>query len=152
MQKIDKVVGSKLEKLLKEQDGEKVDLSEVIQEAKDALIEEIKPITIDLGVNTLFKKKVRDKILNDKRLDSRDYDQVRELSGKVNLLARTHGSAVFQRGLTQVMTVTTLGAPSLKQLIESPEGEETKRYIHHYSMPGYSAGEVGRLDGQAEEK
>jgi polyribonucleotide nucleotidyltransferase len=145
MQKIDKVVGSKLEKLLKEQDGEKVDLSEVIQEAKDALIEEIKPITIDLGVNTLFKKKVRDKILNDKRLDSRDYDQVRELSGKVNLLARTHGSAVFQRGLTQVMTVTTLGAPSLKQLIESPEGEETKRYIHHYSMPGYSVGEVGRF-------
>jgi polyribonucleotide nucleotidyltransferase len=54
---------------------------------------------------------------------------------------------MFKRGLTQVLTVTTLGAPSLHQLIESATGEESKRYIHHYSMPPYSMGEVGRMGG-----
>jgi polyribonucleotide nucleotidyltransferase len=60
-------------------------------------------------------------------------------------LPRTHGSAMFKRGQTQVLTVATLGAPSLEQLIESPSGEESKRYIHHYSMPPYSVGETGRM-------
>ena len=58
---------------------------------------------------------------------------------------RTHGSAMFKRGQTQVLTVATLGSPSLEQLIESPEGETAKRYMHHYSMPPYSVGETGRV-------
>ena len=72
-------------------------------------------------------------------------DDLRELSSEVSILPRTHGSGIFQRGDTQVLSIVTLGAPSLEQLIESPEGEAAKSYIHHYYMPPYSVGEVGRM-------
>jgi polyribonucleotide nucleotidyltransferase len=93
----------------------------------------------------LVKQEVRKMVLSKKRPDGRKPDEIRELSAKVEILPRTHGSAIFQRGQTQVLTVTTLGPPSLEQFIESAEGEETKRYIHHYSMPPYSIGETGRF-------
>lgn len=93
----------------------------------------------------LFKKEVRNMILAGKRPDGRKLDQVRELYAEVGLLPRTHGSGLFQRGQTQVMTIATLGASSLEQFIETAEGEETKRYIHHYSMPPYATGETGRI-------
>lgn len=93
----------------------------------------------------LFKKEVRSMILAGKRPDGRKLDQVRELHAEVGFLPRTHGSGLFQRGQTQVMSIATLGAPSLEQFIETAEGEETKRYIHHYSMPPYATGETGRI-------
>jgi len=93
-----------------------------------------------------WKKIFKKKVLNGKRVDGRSFIQVRPLEIEVGVLPRTHGSAMFKRGLTQVLTVTTLGAPSLQQLIESATGEESKRYIHHYSMPPYSTGEAGRYD------
>ncbi len=80
-----------------------------------------------------------------KRVDGRKIDEIRELGGQVGVLPRTHGSAIFQRGLTQALSVVTLGSPRMEQLIESAEGEESKRYIHHYSMPPYSVGETGRM-------
>lgn len=80
-----------------------------------------------------------------KRPDGRGIDEIRELSSRVSVLPRVHGSAIFQRGITQVLTVATLGSPRNDQLIESAEGEESKRYIHHYSMPPYSVGEAGRV-------
>ena len=82
-----------------------------------------------------------------KRIDGRKLDEIRELKIETHLLPRTHGSALFQRGLTQVMAVATLGPTSLEQYIETPEGEATKRYIHHYFSPPYSNGETGRMDG-----
>ncbi|MCL5090620.1 MAG: polyribonucleotide nucleotidyltransferase, partial [Patescibacteria group bacterium] len=94
-----------------------------------------------------WKKIFREKVLSGKRLDGRALTEVRPIEVEVGILPRTHGSAMFKRGLTQVLTVTTLGAPSLQQLIESATGEESKRYIHHYSMPPYSTGEVGRVGG-----
>jgi polyribonucleotide nucleotidyltransferase len=101
---------------------------------------------IEEALDTLFKKQVRDNILTkEKRFDGRKIDEIRPLSADVGILPRTHGSAVFARGQTQVLTVATLGTPSLEQLIESPTGEESKRYIHHYSMPPYSVGETGRV-------
>lgn len=101
---------------------------------------------IEEALDTLFKKKVREDILTrGKRFDGRKIDEVRPITGEVGLLPRTHGSACFARGQTQVLTVATLGTPSLEQLIESPMGEEAKRYIHHYSMPPYSVGETGRV-------
>lgn len=101
---------------------------------------------IEEALDALFKKQVRDNILTKaKRFDGRKIDEIRPLSVDVGMLPRTHGSAVFQRGQTQVLTVATLGTPSLEQLIESPTGEEAKRYIHHYSMPPYSVGETGRV-------
>jgi polyribonucleotide nucleotidyltransferase len=84
-------------------------------------------------------------ISKQKRVDGRKLDELRELGAQVSILPRTHGSAIFQRGLTQTLTVATLGSPRMEQLIESAEGEESKRYIHHYSMPPYSVGEAGRI-------
>lgn len=102
--------------------------------------------SIETALDTLFKKKVREDILTKgKRVDGRKADELRPLDVQVGLLARTHGSAIFARGQTQALTVATLGTPSLEQLIESPMGEESKRYIHHYSMPPYSVGETGRV-------
>lgn len=92
-----------------------------------------------------WKKNFRERVLAGKRIDGRSVDEVRPIEIEVGILPRTHGSAMFKRGLTQVLTITTLGAPSLQQLIESATGEESKRYIHHYSMPPYSMGEVGRF-------
>jgi len=97
-------------------------------------------------IDYLTKESIRQKILKErKRIDKRGPDDIRPLSAEVSVLPRTHGSGLFQRGETQVLSVVTLGSPSLEQLIESPEGEEAKRYIHHYYMPPYSVGEIGRL-------
>jgi len=93
----------------------------------------------------LFKSEVRKLVLSGKRPDGRKHDEIRPLSAEVGVLPRTHGSAIFNRGQTQALSIATLGAPSLGQTIESAEGEETKRYMHHYSMPPYSSGETGRV-------
>src|SRR5581483_8275090 len=91
-------------------------------------------------------KVIRENILTKgDRPDGRKVDEVRPISCMVSVLPRTHGSAIFQRGDTQGLTVVTLGSPRMEQLIESAEGEESKRYIHHYSMPPYSVGETGRM-------
>jgi len=80
-----------------------------------------------------------------KRVDGRGIDDIRELGAEVGILPRTHGTGLFHRGDTQVLSVATLGSPGLEQLIEGPEGQEKKRYIHHYNFPPYSVGEVGRV-------
>ncbi|MEK7551459.1 MAG: polyribonucleotide nucleotidyltransferase [Patescibacteria group bacterium] len=93
----------------------------------------------------MFKGIRADVLKNKKRADGRKIDEIRQIDAKVGLLPRTHGSAIFQRGDTQALTVVTLGSPKMEQLIESAGGEEIKRYIHHYSMPPYSVGETGRM-------
>ncbi|MBI2405341.1 polyribonucleotide nucleotidyltransferase [Candidatus Gottesmanbacteria bacterium] len=101
---------------------------------------------VETALDTLFKKKVRQQVLEKgRRVDGRALDEIRPIEIEVGILPRTHGSAMFKRGTTQALTVATLGTPSLEQLIESPAGEESKRYIHHYSMPPYSVGETGRM-------
>jgi polyribonucleotide nucleotidyltransferase len=82
---------------------------------------------------------------NGKRADGRKMDEVRAIQASVGILPRTHGSAIFQRGITQALSIVTLGSPRMEQLIESAEGEETKRYIHHYSGLPYSFGQTGRV-------
>jgi polyribonucleotide nucleotidyltransferase len=78
----------------------------------------------------------------DKRVDGRRFDQIRELSAEVALLPRTHGTGLFSRGETQVLSIATLGAPGLEQSLEGVEGVGTKRYMHHYNFPPYSVGET----------
>ncbi len=91
----------------------------------------------------LQKKIVREWLKRDKRrVDGRRMDQIRPLAAEVNLLPRTHGSALFTRGQTQVMTVATLAPLREAQLLDGIDEEETKRYMHHYNMPGYSTGEA----------
>lgn len=93
----------------------------------------------------LKKKEIRKVILSGKRVDGRKHDEIRPLSAEVGVLPRVHGSGLFSRGQTQALTVATLASPSFTQLIETAEGEETKRYMHHYSMPPFSVGEAGRM-------
>ena len=91
----------------------------------------------------LQKFVVRRWLLDDgKRVDGRTLDQIRPLNAEVNLLGRTHGSAMFTRGQTQVLTVATLGLVGEQQLLDGIDEEETKRYMHHYNMPAYSVGET----------
>ncbi|OGD86337.1 polyribonucleotide nucleotidyltransferase [Candidatus Curtissbacteria bacterium RBG_16_39_7] len=88
---------------------------------------------------------IRDKILSGKRLDGRKVDEIRPIDAKVGIFPRTHGSALFRRGETQIISIVTLGSPALEQLIEGMTGEETKRYMHHYNFPPFSTGEVKRI-------
>lgn len=94
----------------------------------------------------LMKEEGRRMILEDDiRPDDRKLTEIREITCEVDLLPRVHGSAMFKRGATQALTITTLGAPSMGQLIEDAEGEEERHYIHHYNMPPYASGETGRF-------
>ena len=92
------------------------------------------------------KKIVRRWLLVDKkRVDGRNMNQIRPLAAEVGILPRTHGSGLFTRGQTQVLTTVTLGAMSDCQLLEGLDSETEKRYMHHYNMPGYSTGEAKSL-------
>ena len=89
------------------------------------------------------KAVVRNYILKEhKRVDGRRLDEIRPLSAEVAVLPRTHGSGLFQRGQTQVLSVVTLGPMSEIQLLDGIDLEETKRYMHHYNFPAYSVGEA----------
>ncbi len=91
----------------------------------------------------LQKQIVRRWLLDEKkRVDGRRMDEIRPLNAEVGLLPRTHGSGLFTRGQTQVLTIATLAPVSEAQLLDGIDEEETKRYMHHYNMPGYSVGEA----------
>lgn len=99
-------------------------------------------------VYKLQKKIVRNMVLNEnRRPDERGFDQVRPISCEVGVLPRTHGTGLFTRGLTQVMTVATLGALGDVQILDGLGEEEFKRYMHHYNFPSYSVGEVRPMRG-----
>ncbi|HOB90351.1 MAG: polyribonucleotide nucleotidyltransferase [Bacillota bacterium] len=99
--------------------------------------------TIDMVLDNIEKEIVRQMILNERtRVDGRALDEVRTITCKVGVLPRVHGSGLFQRGQTQVMTVCTLGTIGDEQLLDGLSEEESKRYIHHYNFPPYSVGEV----------
>lgn len=96
--------------------------------------------------NALTKKIVRQRILSDQvRIDGRGLTDIRQLTAEVEVLPRVHGSAIFERGETQIMGVTTLNMLKLEQTIDSLSPVKVKRYIHHYNFPPYSTGETGRV-------
>lgn len=148
IKEIEKETAKIIDEVLKSEVAGKVDTSALagVIEQMVEVYPEIKKTKIKAVVDNFFKKAARNKILQRRiRLDGRKPDQIRNLSADIGVLPRTHGSAVFERGETQALTIVTLGAPSLEQLIESMEREESKRYIHHYYMPPYSVGETGRF-------
>ncbi len=102
------------------------------------------PALIDETIYKFEKMTVRRMILREhKRPDGRGLEEIRPLAAEVDILPRTHGSALFTRGQTQALTVTTLGAMSEIQRLDGLDTSEvSKRYIHHYNMPGYSTGEA----------
>ena len=95
------------------------------------------------AIYKLEKKCVRDMIFYEhKRVDGRKIDEIRPLSCEIDLLPRVHGSALFTRGQTQVLSITTLGMISEEQTLDGLDNEETKRYMHQYNFPAYSVGEA----------
>ena len=123
---------------------------ENIRQIKEKLVErytEEHPEWLDLIDDAVYKfqkKTVRKMILKDhKRPDGREITEIRPLSAEIDILPRTHGSGMFKRGQTQVLTVTTLGALAEIQKLDGLDTRETtKRYMHHYNFPSYSVGET----------
>ncbi|MDI2028413.1 polyribonucleotide nucleotidyltransferase [Saccharopolyspora sp. TS4A08] len=101
---------------------------------------------IGAAFRSLTKKLVRQRIIRDQvRIDGRSLTDIRSLSAEVGVIPRTHGSALFERGETQILGVSTLNMLRLEQTIDSLSPETTKRYMHHYNFPPYSTGETGRV-------
>ena len=124
----EEMISSFQEKLTSQEVGE-----EGIKLAKDVF---------DKETENIFKKNILE---NEKRPDLRKLDEVREIIPEVAILPRVHGSGMFARGLTRILSVVTLGPPGDTQIIESMEISEKKRFMHHYNFPPYSSGETGRM-------
>ncbi|HEX6356926.1 polyribonucleotide nucleotidyltransferase [Actinophytocola sp.] len=134
------------------------------KQEREAKIDEIKAATLEkvgaveggafegrekevgAAFRSLNKKLVRQRILRDKvRIDGRGLTDIRQLSAEVALIPRAHGSALFERGETQILGVTTLNMLRMEQQIDSLSPETHKRYLHHYNFPPFSTGETGRV-------
>ena len=116
---------------------------------KDAIVERFSGEYPDIDsrmeelIYKIQKKIVRRWLIEDhKRVDGRQIDEIRPLAAEVGLLPRVHGSGMFTRGQTQVLTCATLGTMKEAQELDGIDNEDTKRYMHHYNMPGYSVGEA----------
>jgi polyribonucleotide nucleotidyltransferase len=100
------------------------------------------------GLYNVIKKSMRQRILAEgRRADGRSPDQIRDLDIHVGVLPRTHGSGLFQRGQTQVLTIATLAGLSMAQKLDTLSPDESKRFMHHYNFPPYSVGEVRPMRG-----
>ena len=132
---------------------------EILNKAKEELSEKIKALPEDHSIKQLLeesglnfvseefkaleKQIMRDMIINEgTRADGRKYNEIRPITCEVGLLPRVHGSAVFTRGNTQVLSSATLAGPGLAQELEGIDPQTEKRYMHNYAFPGYSVGEV----------
>jgi polyribonucleotide nucleotidyltransferase len=128
---------------------ERYDRLDVLRsELLESLSEELgwEAYTVKEAFEDMLRGIVRKRTIEeDVRADGRTPQAIRPLSAEVALLPRTHGSGLFNRGETQVLSVTTLGTPREEQTLDDLSTEETKRYIHHYNFPPYSTGEVRRL-------
>lgn len=112
---------------------------------KELESEEVDEITLITGLDIVLRKFFRAEVLKGSRYDKRAFDEIRPLNVEVGVLPCTHGSAIFQRGLTQALTVTTLAPISEQQYLQDSFGEVTKRYIHYYNAPPFSTGQTGRI-------
>jgi len=146
---VSSLIGDKLKQVL-EQTKDKIEreqaLEELRAELKQKLASSFAEKEIELALEAELKAAVRKKILEGRRhLDGRQADEIRPISSEVGLLPCVHGSALFIRGATQVLTVTTLGSIRQEQLLDGLGVEETKRFMHHYNFPPFSTGEVKRI-------
>ncbi len=115
------------------------------EDIKATFLEKYPDLSVQLPelIYKIQKKIVRRWLINDKkRVDGRRMDEIRPLAAEVGILPRTHGTGLFTRGQTQVLTIATLGTLSEAQKLDGLDDEDSKRYMHHYNMPGYSTGEA----------
>jgi len=143
--------GGKLEQALLVE-GSKEEQDAAMNAVRDELVAHFEnDETVDIkDVHAVYsdalKKVIRSRILNDGvRPDGRDTSTVRPIWGDVGILPRAHGSGLFTRGETQVLTVTTMGTPRDEQRLDTLGPKDFKRYIHHYNFPPFSVGETGRI-------
>jgi len=123
-------------------------LDQLRQEVLSELGEAYADADISAAFDDLVRNEVRRAILErGYRPDGRDYKTIRPIHCEVGLLPRTHGSGLFTRGETQVLTIATLGTLGDEQKLDGLSGQDSKRYIHHYNFPAYSTGEVRRMRG-----
>ncbi|MEE9183358.1 MAG: polyribonucleotide nucleotidyltransferase, partial [Acidimicrobiia bacterium] len=129
---------------------------EVQDELKEAVMAELTDEETDpeevrqleKAFRAVMKKSMRERVINEGvRLDGRAPGEIRPLEAEVGVLPRTHGSAIFKRGDTQVLNVSTLGMLRMEQMLDTIAVEESKRFMHHYNFPPYSTGETGFMRG-----
>ncbi|MBI4089909.1 MAG: polyribonucleotide nucleotidyltransferase [Candidatus Kerfeldbacteria bacterium] len=149
-QKVRTLVGDRLKDLLRtpdmaEREAKQTALVAEVDEklkADNEVSKELRAQGVAL-IDRILEEASRRLVLEDGvRVDGRKLDEVRPLSAAVGVLPRTHGSGLFQRGETQVMSIVTLGSPGDEQLLDTMELSGKKRYMHHYNFPGFSTGEV----------
>ena len=141
------IIDEKLPKVLSLPDKSQREqaLSELKKELVASLEETFSKDDILSAFEARARAEVRTNILKGQRLNGRGLTEVRPISCEAGLLPRTHGSALFTRGQTQVLTIATLGSTRQEQRLDGLGIEETKRFIHHYNFPPFSSGEVKRL-------
>ncbi len=121
-------------------------LAALKEDIKKRLVDSFAEDDINFAFEAQLKAAVRERILRTRRhLDGRQTKEIRPISCEVGILPRTHGSGLFARGETQVLTITTLGSTRREQLLDGLGLEETKRFMHHYNFPPFSTGEVKRI-------
>ncbi|HEX6873104.1 MAG TPA: polyribonucleotide nucleotidyltransferase [Micromonosporaceae bacterium] len=130
----------------------KADREEALDRVKDQAYQRLgaefegREKEIGAAFRSVTKKEVRARVLRDQvRIDGRGPRDIRPLTAEVNILPRVHGSALFERGETQIMGVTTLNMLRMEQSLDTLSPEKTKRYMHNYNFPPYSTGETGRV-------
>jgi polyribonucleotide nucleotidyltransferase len=130
----------------------KQDREAKLDEVKDAVLTQVAPDfegrekELGAAFRALTKKLVRERVLRDKiRMDGRGLTDIRTLSAEVGVIPRVHGSALFERGETQILGVTTLNMLTMEQKLDTLSPEKTRRYLHNYNFPPYSTGETGRV-------
>jgi len=147
-----KQAGEKIRTALRGASG-KAQMDEALEGICDELVAEIgledeaESSTVEAAFHEALQQVVREMILAHERPDGRDWHEIRPISCEVGLLPRTHGSALFTRGETQVLSIVTLGTPSDEQIVDTLSLEGSKRFMHHYNFPPYSTGETRRLSG-----
>ncbi|MBP6989432.1 polyribonucleotide nucleotidyltransferase, partial [Candidatus Shapirobacteria bacterium] len=152
MSEVEKLVKTDLDQyMVNGIDGSHIAAEEKIKDKlKEAYETKIKAEEVDANilmeaVDTLIRRYLREATLKGTRYDKRAFDEIRPLHLEVGVLPCTHGSALFQRGLTQALTITTLGSLAEQQYLQDSSGEITKRYIHYYSAAPFSTGQTGRF-------
>jgi polyribonucleotide nucleotidyltransferase len=130
----------------------KQDRESKLDEVKDDVLTKVAPSfegrekELGAAFRSLTKKLVRDRVLRDKiRIDGRGLTDIRTLSAEVGVIPRVHGSALFERGETQILGVTTLNMLTMEAKLDTLSPEKTRRYMHNYNFPPYSTGETGRV-------
>ncbi len=146
---VEKIAGARIKEAMQknlDKDEMQLLLSQINEEVTTGLEGKYKKVDM-LSVVELIKKYTMQSMILEtgKRPDGREIKEIRPLSAEVGVLPRTHGSALFSRGLTQVMTIATLGSPSSELLVQDMYGESSKKFLHYYNFPPFSSGETGKI-------